>query len=233
MSTTTKTLRQKLLAVQNEVGAIRKDKNNPFFNKPYFDINSLLAELKPVLHENKLVLIQPLSVLEDGTQVLTTSLLDTDSDDEISHSVIIPEAPKTKETGTTKDGGAYEKIIYDVQKAGSAITYYRRYALQTMFALESEDDDGNAAAAKKVQAEEQQAKTGGWANAKVTPAAKPMYKPWFKYAEGEKHECKKCASPAKRKYGLSKQNKHFNILVCTEDKKHINFLDPNPAEANG
>jgi len=30
------------------------------------------------------------------------------------------------------------------QKMGSAITYYRRYSLQSMLLLEAEDDDGNS-----------------------------------------------------------------------------------------
>jgi hypothetical protein len=36
----------------------------------------------------------------------------------------------------------------DAQKAGSAITYFRRYALQSLLALEAEDDDGNTASSK-------------------------------------------------------------------------------------
>jgi hypothetical protein len=31
--------------------------------------------------------------------------------------------------------------LADAQKAGSAITYFRRYALQSLLALEAEDDD--------------------------------------------------------------------------------------------
>jgi hypothetical protein len=35
--------------------------------------------------------------------------------------------------------------LHDPQKLGSAITYAKRYALQALFALPSEDDDGNKA----------------------------------------------------------------------------------------
>ena len=38
--------------------------------------------------------------------------------------------------------------VTDAQKAGSAITYFRRYALQSLLALEAEDDDGNTASSK-------------------------------------------------------------------------------------
>jgi hypothetical protein len=33
---------------------------------------------------------------------------------------------------------------------GSAITYYRRYSLQSLLALQAEDDDGNLASKKEV-----------------------------------------------------------------------------------
>jgi hypothetical protein len=35
--------------------------------------------------------------------------------------------------------------IQDPQKIGSAITYYRRYTLQSLLSLKAEDDDGNLA----------------------------------------------------------------------------------------
>ena len=34
--------------------------------------------------------------------------------------------------------------LLDPQKMGSAITYYRRYALQSLFLLRAEDDDANS-----------------------------------------------------------------------------------------
>jgi hypothetical protein len=42
---------------------------------------------------------------------------------------------------------------------GSAITYFRRYALQSLFALEAVDDDGNVASAPKVEAKRPMQKT--------------------------------------------------------------------------
>jgi hypothetical protein len=44
--------------------------------------------------------------------------------------------------------------IQDPQKIGSAITYYRRYSLQSLLALQTDDDDGNKASQPtKVQVE--------------------------------------------------------------------------------
>lgn len=122
------TFEQKLLAVQKEVGAIKKDSDNPYFKSKYFDINGLLAVLKPVLNKHGLVVLQPLTEI-NGTPAITTTVMDTESGNNLSTQTPIPKG-------------------VDPQKDGSAITYYRRYSLQSFFALEAEDDDGNASSGK-------------------------------------------------------------------------------------
>ncbi len=120
------TLRQKLLAVQKEIGAIKKNKKNPFFSSNYFDINGLLEMVKPVLNKYNLVLLQPL-ITDNGKAAVKTILMDADSNESlIEYYVPLPETP-------------------DAQKMGSAVTYIRRYSLQSLLALEAEDDDGNSA----------------------------------------------------------------------------------------
>jgi hypothetical protein len=118
------TISLKLLAVQEELSPILKDKNNPFFKSKYADINSFIEMVKPVLNKNKLVLLQPLTHL-NGTTALETILVDAETGYKISS--LTPIA--LKET--------------DPQKIGSAITYYRRYALQSLLLIQAEDDDGN------------------------------------------------------------------------------------------
>tara|TARA_R100001369_G_scaffold23515_1_gene43220 strand:+ start:3761 stop:4309 length:549 start_codon:yes stop_codon:yes gene_type:complete len=110
----------KLFNLQNELGAISKDAKNPFYKSKYFDINSLIGQLKPLLQKYELVLLQPLT---DG----------------YVRSVI-----------HDLDGGAVESSIklpknLDAQKLGSAITYFRRYTLQSLLALQAVDDDANLA----------------------------------------------------------------------------------------
>ena len=119
----------KLLAVQKEVGAIAKDSKNPFFNSAYFDINGLLAVVKPVLTKHGLVVKQPL-VIKDGVNVLRTVI--SDGTDGMESEVILP-------------------VNDDPQKMGSIITYFRRYALTSLLALQAEDDDGNEAKVGTVQ----------------------------------------------------------------------------------
>ena len=117
----TKTLHEKLYNLQSEVGAISKDSTNPFFKSKYFDINGLLSHIQPLLKKNRLLLIQP---IEDGK--VKSVIRDVDSNESFSSEMVLPE-------------------ISDPQKMGSAITYFRRYTLQSLLALQAEDDDGNSA----------------------------------------------------------------------------------------
>lgn len=127
-------MKEKLLLIQQEIAAIKRDAKNPYFESNYFDINGLLAAVKPVLNKHKVVLLQPLAYLK-GRQMLVTVLMDTESETELRFFFPLPENP-------------------DPQKMGSLITYYRRYALQSMLALEAEDDDANEASGKAKKAED-------------------------------------------------------------------------------
>ena len=113
-----------LIEVQKEIGAIKKDSENPFFKSMYFDINSLLGVVKPILNKHGLLLLQGLN--NNGSRlVLDTQIVVAESGDMVSFSAILP------------DG-------LDAQKQGSAITYFRRYAIVSLLALEAEDDDANS-----------------------------------------------------------------------------------------
>lgn len=125
----TKNIYQKLLLCQQEIGAITKTQDNPFFHSKYADINAILAVVKPILNSHGLVLTQALRAT-DGKNGLLTAISDADSKDEITAYCYLPEMP-------------------DPQKTGSAITYFRRYALQSILALEVQDDDGNVASNKE------------------------------------------------------------------------------------
>lgn len=120
----------KILKIQTEIGVLSKDKENPFFKSSYFDINQIIAQLLPLLEKHNLSVIQPLTVV-DGKNALATQVYDIEKKEVLVISTIfLPENP-------------------DPQKMGSAITYLRRYALQSLFLLQAEDDDGNKAKPKK------------------------------------------------------------------------------------
>lgn len=111
----------KLAAVKKEIGAISKDSTNPFFKSKYFDINGLLKHTEPLLQKNGLLLLQPIIKGE-----VFSEIIDIESGESVTSSIPLPE-------------------INDPQKLGSAITYYRRYTLQSLLGLQAEDDDANAA----------------------------------------------------------------------------------------
>ena len=131
-----KNITTKLLAFQKEIEAIPKDSVNPFFKSKYADINTYIGKIKPILSKHGLVLLQPLTRLTthgsiDGERVISqialkTMLIDSESGEEISDITLLPENT-------------------DPQKMGAIITYFRRYAIQSMLCLEAEDDDGNTA----------------------------------------------------------------------------------------
>ena len=118
---------KKLYKVQKEIGAISKDSTNPFYKSKYFDINSLIKQLTPILEKHNLLLLQP---IENGEQY--SRIIDIDSSDSVESSLSLP-------------------TDLDTQKIGGAITYYRRYTLVALLGLQAEDDDGNTATGKLPQ----------------------------------------------------------------------------------
>lgn len=125
-----KELAIKLLAIQKELGAVSKDKENPYYSSAYADINKFIEVVKPVLSKHGVVLLQPTTNI-NGLPALETILIDSETGEHLSWTT---------------------PLIFkenDPQKVGSAITYYRRYALQATLFIEAEDDDANKASGKK------------------------------------------------------------------------------------
>lgn len=115
-----KELIKKLASAKSEIGAIAKDSTNPFYKSKYFDINALLSQVEPILQKNGLIVLQP---IKDGK--VCTTIIDIETGIQIESNLKLPD-------------------LNDPQKLGGAITYYRRYTLQSLLSLQAEDDDGNA-----------------------------------------------------------------------------------------
>jgi hypothetical protein len=111
----------KLFNLQQEIGTISKDAKNPFYKSKYFDINSLIKQLQPLLKKHKLLLLQPIE--ED---CVYSKLICIDGTGGVISALKLPE-------------------ITDPQKLGSCITYYRRYTLASLLGLQAVDDDANVA----------------------------------------------------------------------------------------
>ena len=112
---------KKLFEAKKEIGKISKDSKNPFFKSNYLSLNGLIDAVEDVLEKHGLVMLQPL-----GNQGVYTQIIDTESGEKIESFLMLPN-------------------ISDSQKLGSAITYFRRYTLQSLLGLQAEDDDGNLA----------------------------------------------------------------------------------------
>ena len=117
----TLTFHQKLHRAKLAIGKVTKNANNPHFKKSYADLNAIIEAVEPILLENGLLLLQPIH----GNSVCT-QIIDVDSGTMIESCMDLP-------TGL------------DPQKMGSAITYYRRYTLQSILSLQAVDDDGHSA----------------------------------------------------------------------------------------
>lgn len=115
-----------LLTAQKKMEAAVKGSKNPYFKSSYADYNSVLEASKGPLNEVGVVILQPHVTNERGTFVETILLHE-------SGEFIISE---------TKVSVAKEN---DPQALGSAITYARRYGLQSLVSLPAEDDDGEKA----------------------------------------------------------------------------------------
>lgn len=110
----------KIHKAKMSIGKVVKNSTNPHFKKSYADINALLETVEPILHENGLLLIQPIH-----DKILTTQIIDIDTGEMIESWLTLPDN-------------------IDPQKMISATTYYRRATLQSLLALQSVDDDGES-----------------------------------------------------------------------------------------
>lgn len=127
---------------QSELGSVVKGTVNPYYNSNYADINDVIKTIKEVLNKNEITYLQPLAVKEVAgvkVTVVETVLLHTSGEFISSETEVV-----------TKSEG-------DAQKYGAAITYSRRFGLQSIVGLPAEDDDGNTATGKKVEAKKPEA----------------------------------------------------------------------------
>src|SRR6478736_1767739 len=99
-----------LLEFQKKIAAIKKDGKNPHFKSTYATLPHILSEVKPILSELGLILMQP---IKNGQVVTEIS----NGKEKVESSIDLP-------NGLTP------------QQMGSAITYYRRYTLASLLSLE-------------------------------------------------------------------------------------------------
>jgi len=128
-SDTIASLAAALNKAQAEMSGAKKSAKNPFFKSNYANLEEVINCVKEPFADNGLSFVQfPIS--GDGVAGVETFIM--------------------HESGEFISGEFMLKCSKnDPQGMGSAITYARRYGLQSACGVPSEDDDGNAASAKK------------------------------------------------------------------------------------
>lgn len=115
------------IAFNSKVHKISKDAANPFHKNKYATLDQIIDEVRPILNESKLAIMQDVSG-EEGTMTVKT--------------VLIHESGEWMES----NGTTLKLAKNDPQGAGAGITYARRYDLCAFLSLNTgEDDDGNSA----------------------------------------------------------------------------------------
>ena len=114
-----------LAKAQGAMGSARRDSANPFFKSKYADLGAVIEVLKDPFAKNGLSYTQ--FPIRDGDSAGVVTRLMHSSGQWMESEYTLPLAK------------------FDAQSAGSAFTYARRYALQSIAGIPAADDDGNAA----------------------------------------------------------------------------------------
>ncbi len=134
MKQNTSNIADALSKFQDEGIAAVKEGNNPYFKSTYATLEDVIAAAN---HGAKhgLAFTQCIHTEKDivesnvvHTMYVITKVMHTSGEEITSKYIIIPK----------------KNAMDDSQALGSAITYAKRYSLQAIYGLPSEDDDGNA-----------------------------------------------------------------------------------------
>ena len=151
VSSTRKHISAALVKAQKAFGPALKTSQNPHFKSRYADLSACVEAVVEALNDNGIALTQRTEPSERG--VVVETVLIHESGEELSFGKLFVPCNKN-----------------DAQGYGSAITYARRYHLQTALGIAPEDDDGNAASQPRIASRE-------LISGKTTYAEKPKFAP--------------------------------------------------------
>ena len=121
-----KELAKSLVTAQAAMSHASKDAKNPHFKSAYSSLASVIDAVRPHLSANGLAVVQKTHDAEGGVCVETVII--HESGQEMSFGKLFVPASK-----------------HDSQGFGSALSYAKRYSIQTALCIASADDDGEAA----------------------------------------------------------------------------------------
>jgi hypothetical protein len=110
-----------LIIAKQEFKHIPKNSYNPYHKSKYANLDAVLAAISESFNKYNLCLLQPTEVKNDQV-ILKTIIYHVESGEQIAGELLLPQTA-------------------DPQKTGSAITYYRRYALCSLLGIVADEDD--------------------------------------------------------------------------------------------
>ena len=116
-----------LIAARAEISNVKKTSTNPHFKSKYAPLDEIIEATDGPLNRNGLYMMN--DVRSDSAGEITVS------------AAVYHVSGEWMET----EGVRIRLTKDDAQGVGSAITYGRRYTVQSILGIASEDDDGNAA----------------------------------------------------------------------------------------
>jgi ERF superfamily len=110
-----------LILAKQEFKHIPKNSYNPYHKSKYANLDAVLAAISESFNKYNLCLLQPTEI-RDAQTILKTVIYHVESGEQIAGELLLPQTA-------------------DPQKTGSAITYYRRYALCSLLGIVADEDD--------------------------------------------------------------------------------------------
>ena len=136
-STDIQEISKAIAASQRAMLPAKKNKKNPHFRSSYADLSAVIQALEPIW-DNGLAFVQcPSTDPERGLVTVET--------------VLMHESGQWISATTSCVPSSRGKPDFSPQAVGSAITYLKRYGLQSMLGMASVDDDGERAMGRQQQ----------------------------------------------------------------------------------
>lgn len=119
-----------ILEAQKDIGAALKSSKNPYFKSKYADLTVVIDAVKEPLNKHGIAFLQAVDANGEGSPVIDTILLHSSGQYLSTRTPVFCSKPN------------------DPQAFGSGVTYSKRYALQAILGLPTEDDDAERAMAR-------------------------------------------------------------------------------------
>jgi len=142
-----------LLKAQKNIGAAIKGSENPFFKSKYADLGTVMEACKAPLNDQGIVVIQSPSLRINEVSGESENIMET---------LLVHESGEFVQ-------GEMKLILdkKDMQKLGSSISYAKRYILQALTFIPSQDDDSEGSMNRPKKKDFKKPASGGFSKSKA------------------------------------------------------------------